>query len=137
MVQLQGSAVASSTTFSNPVYEMEDSSDTQFMPSSSAATTLCETSSISSSQTHSFASVDIKPEPSSSVIGDLHFNNALVCLTLANLRFFDAKSYFTRLFVSAPQSDLRPSAPKPPRRTLKEGKDKMIFVSGNDESTDV
>ncbi|MCP9261045.1 Low-density lipoprotein receptor-related protein [Dirofilaria immitis] len=66
MVQLQGSVVTSSTTFSNPVYEMEESSDAQSSP---VVASLTETSdSTTTSRAHSFVSVDMKPEPSSSVI---------------------------------------------------------------------
>uniref|UniRef100_A0AAF5Q0L6 EGF-like domain-containing protein n=13 Tax=Wuchereria bancrofti TaxID=6293 RepID=A0AAF5Q0L6_WUCBA len=109
MVQLQANTVASSTTFSNPVYELEESSDTQSMQSSTVIASHTETSTTIQSnvpsRTHSFVSVDMKPEPSSSVI--------------------------------APHSDLRPNAPIPPKRMLKESNDKMMLVSSNDEITDV
>uniref|UniRef100_A0A0R3R8E4 EGF-like domain-containing protein n=1 Tax=Brugia timori TaxID=42155 RepID=A0A0R3R8E4_9BILA len=117
MVQLQANTVASSTTFSNPVYEMEESSDNRSMQSSTTViTSQTEVSSTSPATTttihsnapsrvHSFVSVDMKPEPSSSVI--------------------------------APHSDLRPNAPMPPKRMLKECNDKMMLVSSNDEITDV
>ncbi|EJW74080.1 hypothetical protein WUBG_15012, partial [Wuchereria bancrofti] len=109
MVQLQANTVASSTTFSNPVYELEESSDTQSMQPSTVIASHTETSTTIQSnvpsRTHSFVSVDMKPEPSSSVI--------------------------------APHSDLRPNAPIPPKRMLKESNDKMMLVSSNDEITDV
>lgn len=71
MVQLQANTVASSTTFSNPVYEMEESSDTQSIRSSSVIPSSTEIStSNAASRAHSFASIDMKPEPSSSVIGN-------------------------------------------------------------------
>uniref|UniRef100_A0A183I4W0 EGF-like domain-containing protein n=1 Tax=Onchocerca flexuosa TaxID=387005 RepID=A0A183I4W0_9BILA len=65
MVQLQANSVTSSTTFSNPVYEMEESSDAQSIKSSSV---VASSDSAIASRAHSFASADMKPEPSSSVI---------------------------------------------------------------------
>lgn len=78
MVQLQANTVASSTTFSNPVYEMEETSDAQSIRSFSVITpSLTETSDGNgASRTHSFASVDMKPEPSSSIIGEIFFSFA-------------------------------------------------------------
>lgn len=70
MAQLRAGNVTSSTTFSNPVYEMEESSDTQSMATtpSSIVTPIIEhppsSLALSSSQ-----SLDVKPEPSSAVIG--------------------------------------------------------------------
>ncbi|VDD90121.1 unnamed protein product, partial [Enterobius vermicularis] len=58
MAQLSADATQSSTTFSNPVYEMEESGP----PTSNSAKD-------SSSQSQSFTNTDIKPEPSSSIIG--------------------------------------------------------------------
>ncbi|VDK44063.1 unnamed protein product [Gongylonema pulchrum] len=105
MAQLHAENVASSTTFSNPVYEMEESPDVQSVATtpSSLATPVLEplhaASAISRSQ-----SLDIKPELSTAII--------------------------------APHADLRPGAPIPPKRTLKEGSDKVKLVSG-DQVTDV
>lgn len=77
MVQLQANSVTSSTTFSNPVYEMEESSDAQSMKSSSV---IASSDSAIASRAHSFASVDMKPERSSSVIGKfllMHYSTIL------------------------------------------------------------
>lgn len=65
MAQLGAGGVASSTTFSNPVYEMEESDTVS--PSTSVVTA-------STSRTQSFTSADVRPEPSSAVIGNFYYS---------------------------------------------------------------
>lgn len=56
MIQIRNENAGASTTFENPVYEMEENDTTN-------------ASKASTSRSHSISSADMRPEPSFAVIG--------------------------------------------------------------------
>lgn len=96
------SHVTSSTTFANPVYEMEESETDAQTCVASSQSTVPRIQPLASAA----AAADAGLEPSSAII--------------------------------APQSDLRPSAPTPPRRAARaSGEMAQLVVDGGDQVTDV